>query len=531
MTKPLFLWTIICFLLFLVLYKFLLQSYNINFEKKTNNFNISGGNPKENFQGSTPVNNPKVNQTQTNLTGSNNAGSNNPGNDYNPGNDNNPAYKDGNTKIGNGTETQYGDGTIDLSGIGTKDRPYKTKTLDELDRKYEDRFNLLSENYKREISTRELEYQNSTNRFLTTLSIILGSLGLIVAVGGFLGVKTIYQKIQEGTSKENIEKLIREKSDAVIIELVEEFKVDVNEKFKEIENYTTSLYDVVRINTDKVENKSKEFEKITDQNKNKIENFTKSLEKVKTEDQYSYLDWYYKAINEKEKKNYKTALDFLNNASNLNPNDPELFFQKGYIYDELKQYDDAVSNYTNAIFLNPYYSDAYFNRAISYENLNRNELALNDYKKVIELTPTDPDPYENMGKLFLKSKDNFEAQKYYEEAYSLNKKCFNSLIEIYIIRGEYSKITPILNEIKNVKIKPANKLTLYYLLSIFNCIMNRDNSDNQNTVEELLKKNVKHNWDTNDIASWIETAKLSEDKKEYIKDLTNQFKKIEKTRV
>jgi tetratricopeptide (TPR) repeat protein len=122
-----------------------------------------------------------------------------------------------------------------------------------------------------------------------------------------------------------------------------------------------------------------------------------------------------------EKKN-KLAVDYFNNALNINPGNMDvsymlaLYYQETGGYDEalkiyeglllkdpkfyyalynigyinlvyLKDYNRAVDYFTKVIELKPDYTDAWYNRGFAWEMLKDIENSRKDYKKALELTP------------------------------------------------------------------------------------------------------------------------------------------------
>jgi tetratricopeptide (TPR) repeat protein len=122
-----------------------------------------------------------------------------------------------------------------------------------------------------------------------------------------------------------------------------------------------------------------------------------------------------------DKKN-KLAVDYFNNALNLQPENTEvsyylaLFYQETgeyekaiHIYEAMLQkhpdfyfalynigyvnlvylndYDKAIEYFTKAISIKPDYADAYYNRGFAYELKKDAENSRNDYKKALEYSP------------------------------------------------------------------------------------------------------------------------------------------------
>ncbi len=121
------------------------------------------------------------------------------------------------------------------------------------------------------------------------------------------------------------------------------------------------------------------------------------------------------------KKN-KLAVDYLNNALNIDPGNKEvtyylaLFFQETDEYEKaikqynaildddpdfyfalynigfinlvyLKDFETAIDYFTQTVDINPEYADAYYNRGFAYELIKDVENSRKDYNKTLELNP------------------------------------------------------------------------------------------------------------------------------------------------
>ena len=128
------------------------------------------------------------------------------------------------------------------------------------------------------------------------------------------------------------------------------------------------------------------------------------------------------------------AIDYFNNALNIDPanidvryslgmyyqetgryekaiqsyeflleQDPSFYiadFNIGYIYlVYLKDFKSAVDYFTRTIDLNPEYTEAYYNRGFAYELLKDPENSRKDYEKVLELHPNYEKAIEGMNRI------------------------------------------------------------------------------------------------------------------------------------
>lgn len=85
------------------------------------------------------------------------------------------------------------------------------------------------------------------------------------------------------------------------------------------------------------------------------------------------------------------------------------YFKNGNAKYQLKNYKSAVQDLDQAIELENDYIDAYFVRALCYGNLKKYNKALNDFNKVIELNPDYANAYINRGFYVLEKTGDFEG--------------------------------------------------------------------------------------------------------------------------
>lgn len=119
---------------------------------------------------------------------------------------------------------------------------------------------------------------------------------------------------------------------------------------------------------------------------------------------------------------YQNAINDLENALKLNPNDAAAYKELGSSYRNLDAYDEAIKYYSKAIELKPDYSQAYDGRGICYDDgLNDFEKALSDYSKAIELNPKSGTYFFNRGALLFDNNLRKEALPDLKKADSLGK--------------------------------------------------------------------------------------------------------------
>ncbi len=99
-------------------------------------------------------------------------------------------------------------------------------------------------------------------------------------------------------------------------------------------------------------------------------------------------DWFYKANALSDGKKYTDpikAIEYLNNAIKMQPDDETYYYNRGVAYDNLGQYQPAIKDYNQAIRLQPDYPKAYNNRGINYLSQGNNTLGCSDARKACAL--------------------------------------------------------------------------------------------------------------------------------------------------
>ncbi|MFC1839336.1 tetratricopeptide repeat protein [Thermodesulfobacteriota bacterium] len=177
-----------------------------------------------------------------------------------------------------------------------------------------------------------------------------------------------------------------------------------------------------------------------------------------------------------------------NNVIELNPDDPNVYFIRGHIYEyiyrdynmslRLKAYENAMADYTKAIELDPVFFDAYIKRgdlylvthdlydktisdyikaielnsnsAKAYSGLSRiyrfkreYDKAISNISKAIELDPENPSYYSSRANLYLRQKREYDnALSDYSKVINLdpdNFYAYGNRSDIYLLKGLYYK--------------------------------------------------------------------------------------------
>lgn len=90
-----------------------------------------------------------------------------------------------------------------------------------------------------------------------------------------------------------------------------------------------------------------------------------------------------------QKKDFKQALEDMNEAIKLQPRNAGFFINRAFLRYNLDDYFGAMSDYDYAISLDPLNSVAYFNRGLLRAEVQDRDHAIADFSKVIQLNPDD----------------------------------------------------------------------------------------------------------------------------------------------
>jgi len=191
-----------------------------------------------------------------------------------------------------------------------------------------------------------------------------------------------------------------------------------------------------------------------------------------------YASYRCKALALKALQRFEEALDSLNDAIAINPNNPDdwmtqgelkyalgqnrgalesfnkaielrkkqnlpdsalLYNNRGFIQLELKQYELALENVETAIRIDSKYPPAWSNKGLILETMERNEDALDAYNQATKLATKDYAILTNRAFVLYKLDRYEEAKQSLERALKINpdfQPAINSLEQIYLIVGQ-----------------------------------------------------------------------------------------------
>lgn len=105
---------------------------------------------------------------------------------------------------------------------------------------------------------------------------------------------------------------------------------------------------------------------------------------------------------------------------NEDPQNSELYFQRGELYYIDSNYENAIADYTKAIQLNPNYAEAYFARGDCYYTQSNYENALTDFYRTITINPNHESATNMIGVVYYFQEKYDDAVSYFSQAIQLN---------------------------------------------------------------------------------------------------------------
>lgn len=110
-------------------------------------------------------------------------------------------------------------------------------------------------------------------------------------------------------------------------------------------------------------------------------------------------------INEKGINEPQRALDYLNKAIELQPDNASAYGVRGYIYLSLEKYQQAIDSFSKAIQFNPTRAEYFNSRGAVYNKISQYEKAIEDFNQAILFDSNDAAFYNNRGTAHLKHGD------------------------------------------------------------------------------------------------------------------------------
>jgi tetratricopeptide (TPR) repeat protein len=237
---------------------------------------------------------------------------------------------------------------------------------------------------------------------VTILSVIITVLAVIIAIVGGLGFLEIRKWREIRTN-------------------IDEDVTVIKETRHKAEDYLYKLRNDTKIQISSLnERPSGDVMKNLDDFASRLELLEIMGASLSSEDYFSRAtDFYFKG-------KYELALTAIEKAIELNPDNSNMWSNKGLVLSNLNRHDEALKAVENSIELDPDDSDLWYNKGIVLSNFDRDDEALKSIEKAIELKPSDSMAWLNKG-IILRDLGRHElALKSTEKAIELEPANFNA---------------------------------------------------------------------------------------------------------
>jgi tetratricopeptide (TPR) repeat protein len=285
--------------------------------------------------------------------------------------------------------------------------------------------------------------------------------------------KTIEYRVSKVLTANYIGKLIKEKGEQPINDLVRELETRAKASLATIENLRTE-YEKRLV---EIQNKGELLPSLGIRNKEDkadLEKFVEQLTKLKTKKEYSFDDWIALLRTQLENEQFMDAVDSASNAILIKSNDPNVFFW----------------------------------RAVAYIKLEKPDLAENDLQVTFALSPKNPHAIGLRGLI------NFQAGRVKEAVADYEEACANivdnlehklNLIEAYLLLENTKLGLERLEGVKVESLSPKDQVIYYYLKASLELIGSLDAKESIVHLKAVLSKAQKTSWSFCEVKSWLGT--------------------------
>lgn len=165
------------------------------------------------------------------------------------------------------------------------------------------------------------------------------------------------------------------------------------------------------------------------------------------------------------------ALDVLNRAGALTPDDPRLLAEYGKTLTAAGQAAEALPAFEQALAIDPRNWRTLAARGVAYDQLRQHEAARQSYRAAIAVAPDEPTPWNNLGLSYALTDDLEDAELAMREAMSKPKataKMRQNLALVIGLSGDYTEAERLasaelgpepvdgnLQELRNIVTQPA----------------------------------------------------------------------------
>lgn len=138
------------------------------------------------------------------------------------------------------------------------------------------------------------------------------------------------------------------------------------------------------------------------------------------EQEFGTLEFRRRVLSYASLERYDDAIADLGRAQDSEPQNTDIYYERGLIYEQCGYLDKAISDFTRAIELDPSNDDALSERGNVYRKLHQYELALDDQRRALGINPDSELAYARRGHTYLDLDRNDEALEDFNRAITLN---------------------------------------------------------------------------------------------------------------
>jgi tetratricopeptide (TPR) repeat protein len=136
--------------------------------------------------------------------------------------------------------------------------------------------------------------------------------------------------------------------------------------------------------------------------------------------------------------NFDEAVKLLSQAVLLDPENGEIYHNRGKVYLEMERWNESISDFSRAISLSPH-PLSYEMRALAYFESGNRSAARSDWERALQLDPNRANALLNLGYYHLKAGDTSKALEYLNHAISVEPtmaKAYENRARLYLERGD-----------------------------------------------------------------------------------------------
>ncbi len=172
---------------------------------------------------------------------------------------------------------------------------------------------------------------------------------------------------------------------------------------------------------------------------------------------------------------HTTALRYLDQAVDIDPDCADLYTQIGICYEQLGSYDDAVYAFNKAIALQPGCSEAYCGLGVALCMTGEYATGARAFKEVIKLKPEYSEAYYNLGITYNNLEEYRDAIRVLRKLISLRPDFIEGYCELslaYVSLGDYSNALTVLRQAQDID--PGNTHVMYGIGIAYTNLMQHD---------------------------------------------------------